>query len=222
MIPRFPNFHPPGCYWHSWTELLGASDNGLCEAVTCGLIAKPLNTWSNLAYFAVALYLLQRDRSFSIFIFFLGAASFFLHASGLYPALLLDLGTSFALIGWAYSKTLRVKNFVPFVLGFGIFAITASHLLLSFGSHFRYLYPLGVVGVGILEFRRPREENRNLWVALALVLLGFGFASLDGNPQFCRPQHWLQGHAIWHVLTALAIPYLERHYRDLKNSEKST
>ncbi len=218
MHPHFPNPHSQGCFWFDWTNLIGASDNGLCEAMACGMIAKPAAAWSNLAYLAVAIYFFQRDKKLSLYIALVGVVSFFAHASSLYPALLLDLGTSFSLLGWAVSRNLRRKNFIPYVIGAGIFSVVTCHLLLMNGFHYRYIFPVGALIVVFLEFQGERKKSKYLHMAMGILALAFFFAAMDGSDIFCRPQSWLQGHAIWHLLTALALPYLERHYKDLSSS----
>jgi hypothetical protein len=36
---------------------------------------------------------------------------------------------------------------------------------------------------------------------------------LDVSRVWCEPaNHWLQGHAVWHVLSALALLFTARHY----------
>src|SRR5690242_12655383 len=50
-------------------------------------------------------------------------------------------------------------------------------------------------------------------ICLALFGLGFGCWILDQNPNFCIPEHWLQFHALWHVLTAVAIACLYLYLR---------
>jgi hypothetical protein len=52
---------------------------------------------------------------------------------------------------------------------------------------------------------------------VGLALLGAaGLASLaDVTRAACDPESWLQGHALWHVLSALALAALFRFYERL-------
>ena len=45
-----------------------------------------------------------------------------------------------------------------------------------------------------------------LWgVALFMILIAFGFRSIDTVDWACRPTSVYQGHAMWHLLAALSI-----------------
>ena len=70
-----------------------------------------------------------------------------------------------------------------------------------------------------LEFvlwRARGGSGRLLWWALALSAVGAAFSAADVTRLFCDPQdHFFQGHAIWHVLTAASFYALFRHHQQL-------
>ncbi len=55
-------------------------------------------------------------------------------------------------------------------------------------------------------------EARYLVASLALALAAVTLSALDVSGTLCDPtNHWFQGHATWHVLTALAVGFWVRH-----------
>lgn len=65
------------------------------------------------------------------------------------------------------------------------------------------------VGITLLRAWRRPALRRHLLPGLVLLGLGgaIGTMSRPGWP-WCAPDSWLQGHAVWHVLAALAIVVL--------------
>jgi dihydroceramidase len=57
------------------------------------------------------------------------------------------------------------------------------------------------------------------WLALAFASLGLAYVIwiLDNNGWLCAPHSVLQGHAVWHILGALAAWFLFLYYRTEKN-----
>ena len=73
------------------------------------------------------------------------------------------------------------------------------------------------VGPARAILRRSGEsgEIRNGEYYLACLCLGVAaiFSALDASRVFCDPDnHWIQGHAIWHVLSALSLYFCFRFY----------
>lgn len=211
----FSNPHTPGCFWYDIAEKAGAADNHLCEQVTCGIASGPVNTVSNLAYLLVALSLWKKNRQFSVFVFLLGIISIFSHASLIYPALILDLSMSLTLVAWLIVWRLKIQKPLVYVMSFFAGAVLFFHLLISF--HYPYAWIIGAsAGVMIIaEFKFGSWTSRNFRIALLLILGAFLFSALDLHESFCRPSFVVQGHAVWHLFTAIALIYLERHYSDL-------
>ena len=61
--------------------------------------------------------------------------------------------------------------------------------------------------------RRRRQAVR--WLALSGVTMGVARLcwDLDKARKFSGPESWLQGHSIWHLLTALSLFSLYLFYR---------
>lgn len=92
------------------------------------------------------------------------------------------------------------------VMGFEIFAVL---LLCVIASEI-------LVGVGARGRASPLVINRSwLWVSLGLYppALLIWYFSLSGQP-LCNPRSLFQGHAVWHVLTALSPGALYLYFRN--------
>jgi hypothetical protein len=60
--------------------------------------------------------------------------------------------------------------------------------------------------------RHRRQVSARVVLVLAGTLVAAGLAGLAGRTgsPLCRPHSLLQGHALWHVLSAVALPQWDR------------
>lgn len=66
---------------------------------------------------------------------------------------------------------------------------------------------LAVVAIGLNLYRarvRPRLRRR-LLTSLAILGVGGLIGTLGDRTSLCRPESLLQGHAVWHILSALSL-----------------
>jgi len=82
------------------------------------------------------------------------------------------------------------------------------------------LLVLAVIGVEL----RARAATRTIrtsyfWSALGVLTIAFGIWVLDITRVWCAPTSYLQGHAIWHVLTAAAAGLIYMYYRSEQRAE---
>lgn len=63
-------------------------------------------------------------------------------------------------------------------------------------------------------FAKPRKTNLS-WLVLATAALAVAvfFRQMDIAGRVTGPDHWLQGHALWHLFTALALWSMHAYYR---------
>ena len=81
-------------------------------------------------------------------------------------------------------------------------------------------YQFIIVGAAILiivtEFlakkRTKLPMGRDFHLAMGFFAAGAGFSVLDATRTFCVPESWLQGHAVWHFLSALGAWFSAKHY----------
>jgi len=222
----------PGCPWWDMQLAWGKPNVDWCEATLCSWVNEPANAWSNLAYVAVALWCVWQWRAtgnrslarFAATTLFVGVASFAFHATnnfatqlldfvGMYVLIFLLLAENLYRVGW-----LRKEQVGPVHLGLTVGCTLLVPVLRQVGFPYQFVVlgaVLAVVGtkVHLFRHRESREGYRDFWVAVGLMAAAAACAVLDVSRVWCEPgNHWLQGHAVWHVLSALALLFTARHY----------
>ena len=126
-------------------------------------------------------------------------------------------------LGWIGIR----RQWVFFALGVAIFS-AAVPALSQTTLPIQSLVGLLIVGILAQEFviRRRRPADAPLvrygpfFLALALLAVAAAASLADLTRAWCDPQnHWLQGHAVWHVLTAGALTALYFFYAGLPRAE---
>ncbi|KYH45323.1 hypothetical protein AZH51_05465 [Branchiibius sp. NY16-3462-2] len=218
---------------------VGAGAN-FCEAARDGLIKQPANTWSNLGFviagLAAALYL---DRHWSelayptllapfpVLMALLGPGSMAMHATQSSLGGRFDVGSMYLFAGYAAAYGLTR------LLGRGLFTLSILFVVLVVGAEvlgasdipaplvdtagnlaFAVLLLVAVL-VEVFIQRRPTHPASWRWALMAVGAMALAFLiwslSHSGGP-LCDPQSLLQGHAVWHVLCAVAAYSLFRFY----------
>ncbi len=226
---------PLSCPWQGLAEY-GAPNVKWCEERLCEWINEPANAWSNLAYLLVAAWLLFLTRGgksmphsllrfFAPVIAIIGACSFLYHASNVYLTQMLDfLGMYLFCCLLLLLNTVRLRwlslSAFPTAFVSGVILLTGATALLA-----RYHLPiqglvslltLGIVLTELLIHRRAAGgySLRVFWGSFVLLVLAAACSGLDLSRKWCDPtNHILQGHAAWHVLSALSLLVAFYHYR---------
>lgn len=212
------------CPWSSFDQVPAR----FCEAALCAWIKEPANTVSNLGYVVIGIVIwISAGRSRRKFLRWLGVVSVltglgsaFFHASGIriagcadYFGMFLGTGAMTALnvkrwLGWSKSWLYLV------ILGttLGLFVLT---VLVPGGE--RWVYALAMpccfIEAILIKRDRLRTHYKNYVLAWLFVLVGGVFWWLDLSKILCAPEnHWLQGHAIWHLSTAVSFYFFFRFY----------
>jgi hypothetical protein len=198
-------------------DALGASD---CERVHAGLIAQPVNTASSLAYVAAGAWLLWRVRgahsrrgvrvAYALSVLAVGAGSVDFHGPAWPGARWLhDLGASAPLLLIAASDLAHLRGRPPEqALGTFAAALAATGATLAVAPAAGV--PLLVASAGLaatgeaLRRRRGGRAVRPRVLALLAVAAAVNLLGRSGGP-LCDPDSLVQGHALWHVLTAAAL-----------------
>lgn len=231
MLP--PEFGP-GCPWYEAFEKYGAPNVKWCERRVCEVLNEPSNSWSNLAYLVVALFVLriavdlrksrQSTRSailFSAVIFVMGAFSFAFHASnnfltqifdfiGMYLFVFLILVMNLVRLGW-------IQNMLVFwhlaLVGLG----TATLFWMrSQGLPYQFIIVGAAILIIVTEILAKRRTKiamgRDFYLAMSFFAAGAVCSALDATRTICVPESLIQGHAIWHFLSALGAYFSARYY----------
>lgn len=205
----------------------GAAD---CERLRPGLIAQPANTWSSLAYVATGSWLVVRGArrpagrrlppvAFGLVVAANGLGGLAFHGPGRPWARWLHDVALTATLAFVAARGLVDATDAGRPAGIAATgtATTAAGLLLAAvpDATNAVTGTLGaaVVGTELLAERRTRRlrrggSRRQVPYAVAggalLVGAGVNLLSRTGRP-WCRPDGVVQGHAVWHVLTAVGL-----------------
>lgn len=200
-----------------------------CEAVRSG-IAQPANSWSSLIFFeTVALFLLittLRTRLFIqhsplysyIFIAIValvGGASYWNHSTLGFWGGLTDfesmylLITFIALLGLSWFRPMSKAYLIGTWLVINIpLTYIASQTARITDYSFMALVLL-VIGLELSAlWQLKRFWNGYFWLSLLSMATGYLIWQLDVRKIWCNPYSIWQGHAFWHLLTAIAAGLL--------------
>lgn len=229
--------------WRSWRPATCLPDDCFCEEIRPGAIAQPANTWSSLSFVLVGLSVLfsAPRRRFANFnttrsnlaienraaaqlyaaaLFVIGLGSAFYHASLSFVGQFFDVLGMYLLITFVILLNFSRLNKLPrpgFAAWFIILNAVLAYFLIVFPEVRRHIFGGLVIATLSLEFlARPKKipaQNHYLLLAVAAFGLGFLVWILDITKILCAPTSWLQGHALWHVMGAVAAGLLFLHYK---------
>jgi hypothetical protein len=120
---------------------------------------------------------------------------------------------------------LKALNGKTFVLAYLALNLVLAYVLLEFPALRRYIFGAIVIAALLPEYRvrkqkKPQINGFFLQAAWWMLIVAFIIWTLDITKILCNPNSWLQGHALWHLLGALAAGLLYLYYRS-ENSELS-
>ena len=212
----------PGCPWTDFSNLW-LPNIKWCEAQLCSIVVEPANTWSNLAYVLIGLWLWWRGtrtntrlpRIFGLAELIVGVFSFAFHMSYSGILQILDFAAMFVFVGLTLSFNLvrlgwlapehRTRTYIIAVI-----ALTAITFGLRFTSFpIQLVTPVLILATVVTEVLAGlRKRPRYAWfvASLGLLLTATAFSIADASRAMCDPHdHLVQGHAIWHVLSAISL-----------------
>ena len=214
--------------WSSWQPATCLSVEGcFCEAQRAGSVVQPVNAWSSLSFtlagFLVAARTWQRKAAlrtgnpgkgllYAVAMVVIGLGSAFYHASLTFIGQFFDVLGMYLLVsflvlvdvqrlGWS-----RPRWFGWLYIGFNL-TLAASLVWLPEARRLLFLGLILLVLVLELLLRlqkRLQREAKYLLLALGAFGLAFVVWNLDNARLWCEPTSILQGHALWHLLGALA------------------
>lgn len=224
----------PGCPWWALSELR-LPNVDWCEAQRCSWVVEPANTWSNLAYVIVglALWSVARSSSSSQLRFFGPAALIVGFSSGIYHAsytFVLQILDFFGMYVFCYLlitlnlRRLGLLEARAWRRAFWLLVAVTTALTVAIdflGVPIQGIVFALIVAIAVSEawlWQRERGGSHGMFLlALALIAAGGVFSALDLTRTWCDPWHpYLQGHAFWHVLSALCLFAAYFHYRQFE------
>jgi hypothetical protein len=215
-----------------------------CEERKCQTITTPANTWSNVAYVVAGLYMMRRAGKSTDLKLFGPAAIATGVFSGLYHASFTKLFQWFDFIGMYMFcllpviinlRRLRYLRRDQQGTVYGVAVCLCGALTSMLQSIF---FPIQLIVVALVavaagtEYKAmQRAQNsvniivryRFFFVAAGLLAVGFVCSMLDMTRVWCNPHnHIVQGHAVWHLLTAAALVCQFVHYQMLEEDAAAT
>jgi len=209
-----------------WAGLEPAKLSFCEEAIQCAWVQRPAEAWSSFAFVIAAYYIylqLKKRKHYNLWpmiplVALIGITSFVLHATSSFMGELMDVSSMFMLINYIIVVGLeqRFKFKKSILMGIFIVMITAcvgSLFLLSksIGSAIFFLQIiLGVILITEYHFSKVDKPKglsyKPLVLCLGTILFAWGIWWLDMLKIVCDPtNHIFTGHALWHILGALAI-----------------
>ena len=149
-----------------------------------------------------------------------GVGSAFYHASLTFIGQFFDVFGMFLLAAltlvyaWERIWTLRLATTLSLYLALNLFL---SWLQIAIPDTRRYAFAVVLVLALMFEYyfrakKKPQIETRWLWIGTSLLGSAYIIWILDNTRLLCFENSLLQGHAIWHILGAIAVLFLHRYY----------
>lgn len=226
--------------WSNWRPASCMPANCFCEAIHRGTVAQPANTWSSFGFVLIGLLVIGRPeedfrrrkanlmtrqraypRLFGAALILVGLGSAFYHASLTFVGQFFDvmgmyLIASFIIL-YNHSRLLPLSG-KHFVMAYFLINTILAVILIQLPALRRYIFGLMILATLVPEYCLRAQKavvinNRFLQAAWGTLLLAFIIWVLDLTKIFCNPNSWLQGHALWHLLGAVAGGFLYLYYR---------
>ncbi len=216
-----------------------------CEELSTSGLAQPINSFSSLAFVllgavGVIIWLRMKNRKtilesclilvFSITMTFIGVSSFFYHGSLSFIGQFLDIFSMYIFGTLLILGALLRRRSVTMRKAIVIFIV--ANIVLGLLQYFypearRILFALILLPGIVLEFlpataggKFTISRMKYLLIGLGSLVIAYAVWLLDQNNIVCWPDSLIQGHAIWHILTAFASFMIILHYIRTSRSRK--
>jgi len=218
--------------------LLGTPTIQYCESNLSGWLIEPANALSSLLISIVGVYILiRKHHAYSTplggIAIVLGLASFFYYATFTFVGQLADLGSMFLLLvfiiisAWERRRPIGPKLRLLIYAGVFLSCITVTATVKTING-FNLGIPMFVLLLAIavpLELKAARADKLSLkYLIMTFIsfLAGFVFWWLDYKKLWClaSTEHYLNGHAVWHLFNAIALVCLDQHYGQLSRRHR--
>lgn len=223
--------------WDNWKHTQGFYSNVFCEDIRDGFIRQPFNAWSSLAFVLIGLWVARRaslDKVVSghvppvrrharygliygTALVLTGIGSWFFHASMTYVGHFVDVTGMYFLGGflltYGFSRKLR-QSATAFLAVYALVVVPLVFFQWFTPSASRYAFGTLILSALAIEIIWHQSLSSKLFVASLITTgLAFGIWVLDEKRLLCWPESCIQGHAVWHILTAVSTQLTYLYYR---------
>ena len=238
--------------WRGWLGADVGRGANFCEAAREWVVLQPANTFSNVGFVAVGLLIawhagvpenigtsLSTYRhlatAMACLVVLLGPGSAAMHATqsatgGHLDMLSMYLFASFA-AAYATMRWLRggYELFAATFLGgvafcelVGVWSVKVPVVMHAGNAAFALLLIAATV-LEALIMRRGEVHAKHMYAFASLASILTAFAIWNGTKAWlCEPRSLIQGHAIWHILGAVAAFFLYRYYASEEVGDSAT
>jgi magnesium-transporting ATPase (P-type) len=231
--------------WSSWKPATCLPNDCWCEVARNGSwILEPVNTWTNLGFVGAGIWFFLNSnrltdnsnklasdsffpRLYAMALLTVGLGSFFYHASQTFIGQWFDVfgmylvSVFYISYNFYRSNIFSRKNFINFY----VTVCLALGLLIIYFPQWRREFFGTTLAFTLLQTLiihkrlRPSMKSIYLWGALGSYLLAQMFWILDKNKIWCDPYAWINGHGIWHLLTASSAILIYCYFQSEKNKK---
>lgn len=228
--------------WSDWQPATCMPGACFCESIRGGAIRQPANSWSSLAFVLVSFWSLgvsyadreTRQRAvyavvFAASLFVVGMGSAFYHASLTFAGQFIDVLGMYLIGTFVLVRNVGRLRVLSDAAAIGVYVslnVTLAMALYFVPVSRRYLFAAAIVAALFVEWRVRRRalhsrrhalgsvsDGRFLVAAVSVLVVAFLLWILDITKAACAPGSVLQGHAVWHVLGAIACACVFLFYR---------
>ncbi len=229
--------------WSRYAPATCLATHCFCETPRTGaLVLQPSNSWSSFGFVLTGIWIVVANTGrgivrsaafggiaaiwFGLTAVVIGVGSFLLHATltlwGQFFDVLGMYLTSAFLIAYAVQRWRGWPGSRAVILYWLICAILIGFLI-AIPETRRWLFAVALIGaigleLGLARPRRPGIEVRWFLYGIALQATAFVIWILDLTGTVCDGTRLIQGHAVWHLLNAVALWCNYLYYR----SERAT
>ena len=216
-----------------WSPATCFPDACFCEAIRDSLVRQPANTWSSLGFVLVAFWVTMRSARrarrglptlrraeawlLSGALLLVGLGSAYYHASLTFVGQVLDVSGMYLVATFILLHRLGPRlNLSPVRGALGFTLVNAVLMVgqVTTPALRRPVFAILLTLALIVEWRAARAGRRWLGAGALVMLVAFLFWVLDQQRLLCAPDSLLQGHAVWHLLGAVAAACLYRSYEE--------
>ncbi|OYY89655.1 MAG: hypothetical protein B7Y45_11030 [Sphingomonas sp. 28-66-16] len=227
--------------WQAYPQATCTATHCFCEMPRIGaLIVQPANSWSSMGFVLIGclIILLARDRGwrsamppvaaqvFGITAIFVGLGSLLLHATltlwgQFFDVMGMYLVGAFMLVS-ALARWRRIPDRLAIIL-YLLLCAALIGVLIAMPDVRRWLFAVVllvaiIVELGFARSLRPGAMLRYYLLGMLVQAIAFGIWILDQSGTVCSPRSLFQGHAVWHLLGAVALGMSFLYYRSERSA----